>query len=97
MTYQIDKNVPISGHGKGRRRPKNPEFPELLKQMEPGDSVNFPFDKDTTTGSVKIHPKTGRRLSKKGHSFFYYCRLKGVKVVSRVSENGLRIWVMEKK
>ena len=96
MTHQIDKNVPISGYGQGRRRPKNPEFPELVKQMELGDSVNFPFDKDTTTGSVKIHPKNGRRLSEKGHSFYNYCRSKGIKVVSRVSENGMRIWVMEK-
>tara|TARA_R100001079_G_scaffold11365_1_gene5722 strand:- start:119 stop:436 length:318 start_codon:yes stop_codon:yes gene_type:complete len=93
---KIDKNVPVTNSHIGRES-KNPEFPELVKKMEPGDSINFPFDEDSETGSIKRYPKDGRRISSTGHRFRNYCMRNGYKVVSRVNETGLRVWLFGKK
>ena len=93
---KIDKNIPVTNSFLGAKS-KNPEFPELVKKMEPGDSINFPFDKDSETGLVKRYSKDGRRISSTGHRFRNYCTRNGYKVVSRVNETGLRVWLFGKK
>ena len=93
---KIDKNVPVTNSFLGAKS-KNPEFPELVQKMEPGDSIHFPFDKDSETGLVKRYSKDGRRISSTGHRFRNYCTRNGYKVVSRVNETGLRVWLFGKK
>ena len=90
MTYIIDKDIPIPQI----RRSKAAKYANTLSEMDVGDSVLFPWNKDKE-GNLITGVKN-QRASSDGNAFIGYLRKKGCKFTSRSQENGRRVWLLEK-
>ena len=90
MTYIIDKDIPIPQI----RRSKAAKYANTLSEMDVGDSVLFPWNKDKE-GNL-ITGGSNQRASSDGNAFIGYLRTKGCKFTSRSMEDGRRVWLLEK-
>ena len=90
MTYIIDKDIPIPKI----RRSKAAKYANTLSEMDVGDSVLFPWNKDKE-GNL-ITGVNNQIASSEGNAFIGYLRKKGCKFTSRKQENGRRVWLLEK-
>ena len=90
MTYTIDKDIPIPQV----RRSKAAKYANTLSEMDVGDSVLFPWNKDKE-GNLITGAKN-QRASSDGNAFIGYLRTKGCKFTSRSMEDGRRVWLLEK-
>jgi len=87
---KIEKNVPIPE----RKYAKTSRFDALVSQMKPGDSVEFPWEKDQD-GNVRRVSGTGAKYSKDGQMLKTYLGKKKIHYTSRSSDSGLRIWILQ--
>ena len=90
MTYIIDKDIPIPQI----RRSKAAKYANTLSEMDVGDSVLFPWNKDKE-GNL-ITGRSNQRASSDGNAFIGYLRREGCKFTSRSMEDGRRVWLLEK-
>tara|TARA_R100000654_G_scaffold66157_2_gene94259 strand:+ start:598 stop:1023 length:426 start_codon:yes stop_codon:yes gene_type:complete len=88
--FQIEKGIPIPERTYGKRRGNYPDPRKLLSEMEPGDSIFFPY----TNGNPK------KPYSAPGTNFRNTATRNGFKIEGRQQENngvkGVRIWVTAK-
>ena len=87
--FPIEKGIPIPERAYGRKT-KYPDVRKLLNEMEPGDSVFFPY----TNGNPK------KPFSASGNNFRTTATRKGFKIQGRRAESngvkGIRVWVSAK-
>ena len=89
MYFKVDKGLPIPSSGGGGR------YAKLLAEMDEGDSVLFPWDKDPHNGEFLVTKKK-QKISHAANGFMGFAYTKGCKTKSRTLEDGRRVWLIKK-
>ena len=94
MSFTIDKGLPIPPKGNGPPKISEDIFEKLLAEMDEGDSVLFPYNKDVDGKPiVYVGPQ---HLSKHAVDFQAFLKKKNCTSTGRSLKDGKRIWLLEK-
>ena len=94
MDFKVDKGLPIPPKGNGPAKISEDVFEKLLAEMDEGDSVLFPYNKDVDGKPiVYVGPQ---HLSKHAVDFQAFLKKKNCTSTGRSIEEGKRIFLLEK-
>ena len=94
MDFKVDKGLPIPPKGNGPAKISEDVFEKLLAEMDEGDSVLFPYNKDVDGKPiVYVGPQ---HLSKHAVDFQAFLKKKNCTSTGRSLKDGKRIWLLEK-
>ena len=94
MSFTIDKGIPIPSKWNSPNKIRDDVFEKLLADMQEGDSVLFPYNKDTD-GKPIVYAGP-QHLSKNAIDFQAFLKKKNCTSTGRSLEEGKRIWLLER-
>ena len=94
MSFTIDKGIPIPSKWNSPNKIRDDVFEKLLADMQEGDSVLFPYNKDAD-GKPIVYAGP-QHLSKHAVDFQAFLKKKNCTSTGRSLEEGKRIWLLEK-
>tara|TARA_R100001086_G_scaffold218738_1_gene135528 strand:- start:205 stop:504 length:300 start_codon:yes stop_codon:yes gene_type:complete len=94
MDFKVDKGLPIPPKWNGPNIVRENTFQKLLAEMDEGDSVLFPYNKDAKGKPIVYEGP--QHLSKSAISFQSFLKKNNCKSTGRSLKEGKRIWLLEK-